>query len=89
MEAVLAEARSRGVRDVRLEVITENERAIPLYERLGFERTRGLELWLLPGAAGPVHEIGRRATRTHGSGSSAGTASRGSATTARSRTSTT
>ena len=51
-----AEARSRGVRDVRLEVITENVRAIPLYERLGFRRTRGLELWLLPGAAGPVHE---------------------------------
>jgi GNAT superfamily N-acetyltransferase len=56
MEAVLAEARSRSVREVRLEVIAENVQAIPLYERLGFRRTRGLELWLLPGAAGPVHE---------------------------------
>src|SRR5262245_50966542 len=56
MEAVLAGARSRGVREVRLEVITENVRAIPLYERLGFRRTRGLELWLLAGAAGPVRE---------------------------------
>jgi ribosomal protein S18 acetylase RimI-like enzyme len=57
MEAVLEEAGARNVREVRLEVIVENVRAIPLYERLGFERTRGLELWLLAGAPGPVHEI--------------------------------
>src|SRR5262245_40586669 len=35
MEAVLDEAAARGVREVRLEVIVENERAIPLYENLG------------------------------------------------------
>jgi ribosomal protein S18 acetylase RimI-like enzyme len=56
MEAVLDEARERGVREVRLEVIVENERAIPLYERLGFERTRGLEVWSLPGVPGAVRE---------------------------------
>ena len=38
-------------------MIRENERAIPLYERLGFGRTRGLEVWLLPGAPGPVREL--------------------------------
>ena len=57
MHAVLDEARARSVREVRLEVIRENVRAIPLYERLGFERTRGLELWLLDGAPGSVEEI--------------------------------
>ena len=57
MRAVLDEARARRLREVRLEVIRENERAIPLYERLGFERTRGLELWLLDGAPGTVKEI--------------------------------
>jgi ribosomal protein S18 acetylase RimI-like enzyme len=57
MRAVLDGARARGIREVRLEVIRENERAIPLYERLGFERTRGLELWLLDGAPGNVEEV--------------------------------
>lgn len=56
MQAVLDEAAARGVREVRLEVIVENERAIPLYEELGFERTRGLEVWSLGGASGPVRE---------------------------------
>jgi hypothetical protein len=56
MEAVLDEARSRGVREVRLEVIAENERAIPLYERLGFEHTRELEVWTLDGAPGEHRE---------------------------------
>jgi hypothetical protein len=53
---VVAGACARSVQEVRLEVITENVRAIPLYERLGFRRTRGLELWLLSGGAGPVQE---------------------------------
>jgi ribosomal protein S18 acetylase RimI-like enzyme len=56
METVLNEARGCGVREVRLEVIVENERAIPLYERLGFERTRELEVWSLPGAPGRPQE---------------------------------
>ena len=57
MLAVLDEARSLGVREVRLEVIRENTRAIPLYEQLGFAHTRDLEVWSLPGATGRVEEI--------------------------------
>jgi ribosomal protein S18 acetylase RimI-like enzyme len=57
MDAVLDEARARGVREVRLEVIRENERAIPLYERLGFRRTRELEVWSLPPAPGRADEV--------------------------------
>ena len=44
MEAVLAEAPPL----VTLEVIEQNEPAIRLYEDLGFERTRVLEVWTLP-----------------------------------------
>jgi ribosomal protein S18 acetylase RimI-like enzyme len=44
MEAVLAEAPG----EVTLEVIEQNEPAIRLYEALGFERTRILEVWSLP-----------------------------------------
>jgi ribosomal protein S18 acetylase RimI-like enzyme len=43
MEAVLAEAPAA----VSLEVIEQNEPAIRLYESLGFERTRILEVWSL------------------------------------------
>jgi ribosomal protein S18 acetylase RimI-like enzyme len=43
MEAVLAQAPG----DVLLEVIDRNEPAIRLYEDLGFERTRVLEVWSL------------------------------------------
>ena len=43
MEAVLADAPSV----VGLEVIEQNEPAIRLYESLGFERTRRLEVWSL------------------------------------------
>jgi ribosomal protein S18 acetylase RimI-like enzyme len=43
MEAVLAEAPPT----VLLEVLEQNEPAIRLYERLGFERTRVLEVWSL------------------------------------------
>ncbi len=57
MRATLDEARGLGIREVRLEVIRENERAIPLYERLGFDVTRELEVWSLPGAPGRVEEI--------------------------------
>jgi len=44
MEAVLAEAPPL----VTLEVIEQNEPAIKLYESMGFERTRILEVWSLP-----------------------------------------
>jgi ribosomal protein S18 acetylase RimI-like enzyme len=45
MRAVLDEARSRGLGDVSLEVLVQNEPALRLYERLGFERVRELEIW--------------------------------------------
>jgi ribosomal protein S18 acetylase RimI-like enzyme len=47
MRSVLDEARSRGLREVWLEVLTPNEPAIRLYEKLGFEIVRELEVWSL------------------------------------------
>lgn len=44
MEALLAEAPAT----VTLEVLEQNEPAIGLYESLGFERTRILEVWSVP-----------------------------------------
>jgi ribosomal protein S18 acetylase RimI-like enzyme len=58
MRAAIEQAEDRSVRDLRLEVIKENERAIPLYERLGFTTTRELDVWSLPAAtSGAVREI--------------------------------
>jgi ribosomal protein S18 acetylase RimI-like enzyme len=48
MQGLLAEARARGLRRVTLEVIEENEAAFRLYDKLGFEVTRWLEIWSLP-----------------------------------------
>ena len=47
---VLTTARARGLESVRLEVIEDNSPAIRLYEKLGFERIRGLGVWLLEDA---------------------------------------
>ena len=47
MDAVLAAASGVGMRRVSLEVLEPNTGAIALYERLGFERTRMLEVWSL------------------------------------------
>ncbi|MBI5167976.1 MAG: GNAT family N-acetyltransferase [Candidatus Eisenbacteria bacterium] len=44
MKAVIERARARGVREVWLEVLTTNARAIPLYERLGFRHVRRLDV---------------------------------------------
>jgi len=52
MEALLAEAPP----EVGLEVIEQNDAAIRLYEELGFERTRVLEVWSLA-AEVPDHEV--------------------------------
>jgi len=41
---LLDRARAAGARKMELEVIAENHRAIALYEKLGFERTRELEV---------------------------------------------
>jgi ribosomal protein S18 acetylase RimI-like enzyme len=51
MEAVLAEAWARGLREVSLEVLEGNEAAIRLYQRLGFTQTRMLEVWSWAGEA--------------------------------------
>jgi GNAT superfamily N-acetyltransferase len=52
MRAVQDVARSRGVERVWLEVIVENTAAVALYERLGYQHVRELEVWSLPGAVG-------------------------------------
>jgi ribosomal protein S18 acetylase RimI-like enzyme len=52
MEAVQDEARRRGVAQVWLEVIVENAGAVALYETLGYEHVRELEVWSLPGGDG-------------------------------------
>jgi GNAT superfamily N-acetyltransferase len=54
MLSVHEAARERGVRDVWLEVIDSNAGAIALYEKLGYEHVRRLEVWRLESA-----EMGR------------------------------
>ena len=51
------EARARGVETVWLEVIEQNEAAFRLYEKLGYEVTREVEVWRLDG-----DETGRAAS---------------------------
>jgi GNAT superfamily N-acetyltransferase len=53
MESVLHEAHEAGVTQVSLEVLEPNSAAIALYDQLGFERTRMLEVWTLRAGAGP------------------------------------
>jgi hypothetical protein len=70
MRGVLAGAGERGLREVWLEVLVQNEPAIRLYEKLGFERVRELEVWslddlvavsnYLPAPVTAVHERIRR-----------------------------
>jgi ribosomal protein S18 acetylase RimI-like enzyme len=52
MRGVLGAARERGLREVWLEVLVQNEPAIRLYEKLGFEHVRDLEVWTLDGVTG-------------------------------------
>ena len=52
MEALHEQARGRGVERVWLEVIDENTQALALYEDLGYEHVRDVEVWSLPGANG-------------------------------------
>jgi hypothetical protein len=53
MDAVLDEARDRGVKTVRLEVIDANEAAVALYRVIGFEHVRDVEVWTLERDPGP------------------------------------
>jgi ribosomal protein S18 acetylase RimI-like enzyme len=60
MRDVLEEARRRGLRRVVLEVLEQNDPARRLYEKLGFERVRDLEIWTLDEArAGEAREVPR------------------------------
>jgi N-acetylglutamate synthase-like GNAT family acetyltransferase len=52
MRALHEEARERGVLRVWLEVIVENAGAFALYEKLGYELVRDVEVWTLPKAEG-------------------------------------
>ncbi len=54
--ALLDQARAAGARQMVLEVIAENAPAIALYEKLGFETTRRLDVFALPAADGPTVE---------------------------------
>lgn len=47
MRAVEADARIRGLKRIWLEVLVQNTPAIALYEKLGYERVRELEVWSL------------------------------------------
>jgi hypothetical protein len=53
MRALHDEARARNVTRVWLEVIEENESAFRLYEKLGYDVVRGLEVWSLPRGSEP------------------------------------
>jgi ribosomal protein S18 acetylase RimI-like enzyme len=57
MRGVLEEARKRALREVWLEVLVQNEPAIRLYEKLGFERVRDLEVWTLGSLAPREHDV--------------------------------
>ena len=87
MHGLHEQARERGVRRVWLEVIVENTGALALYEKLGYQPVQDVEVWSLPVAEGetPAARLPpRRRRRSSRSG-----ASRGSAPTGRSRTTTT
>jgi GNAT superfamily N-acetyltransferase len=51
MRALHEQALERGIRRVWLEVIFENTGAFALYEKLGYQMVRDVEVWSLPEAA--------------------------------------
>src|SRR4051794_35682927 len=57
MQAVHDEARGRSLAQVWLEVIEQNESAFRLYEKLGYEVARHVEVWTL--AEDPAHGSAR------------------------------
>ena len=57
MRGVLDEARARGLREVWLEVLVQNEPAIRLYEKLDFEHERELEVWTLEPLVFQEHKV--------------------------------
>ena len=59
MAAVHDEARARGVERVWLECIVENTQALALYEELGYEHVRDVEVWSLDGGDGRSRGVRR------------------------------
>jgi GNAT superfamily N-acetyltransferase len=59
MRAVHEEARARGIAKVWLEVIEQNDAAFDLYEKLGYDVVREVEVWTLSAevANGSAHEV--------------------------------
>jgi len=58
MEALHDEAAARGVTKVWLEVIEQNDAAYRLYEKLGYDLVRWVEVWTLPtDLPGPALEV--------------------------------
>ena len=57
MREVIDVARTRGVRELWLEVLTPNLPAITLYEKLGFERVRDVEVWTLGNRVSRRHDV--------------------------------
>jgi GNAT superfamily N-acetyltransferase len=52
--ALHEQARARGVRNVWLEVISENAGAVALYEKLGYRMVRDVDVWSLPAKDRPA-----------------------------------
>ena len=90
MEALHDEAAARGVKQVWLEVIEQNDAAYRLYEKLGYDLVRWVEVWTLSSALLPRAFAARFpwSRRTRASASCGRSVSRGSARTRRSRTTT-
>ena len=59
MREIVEVARGRGLRELWLEVLTPNEAAIKLYEKLGFETVRDVEVWALERFVFPKHKAAR------------------------------
>ncbi len=63
MQAAHESAADRGATEVWLEVITSNEPAIRLYEKLGYERVRDLEVWTVAAEGAPASSAHEAAAR--------------------------
>jgi ribosomal protein S18 acetylase RimI-like enzyme len=57
MRRVIEELRARGARELWLEVLVQNEPAIRLYEKLGFEHVRDLDVWALDDFVSERHKL--------------------------------
>ncbi len=57
MREVIEVARTRGLRELWLEVLTPNVPAIALYEKLGFDIVRDVEVWTLERRVARKHDV--------------------------------